>query len=180
MGYEIIGHYEAGPSGTTVIEFSNIPQDGTDLMLYISVRSDAGGTYQSASVTANTYGSGTYQRIALEGNGSSTSGQYITNDAEIYVGPLNAGGSSSGVFSSGKIYIADYTGVENKIFVTDMVSESAAQLAYQQFTAYTWSLADAITSLSVQVYGRTNTLVQYSSATLYKITKGSDGITTVS
>ena len=159
------------------IDFTVIPQEYTDLVLVYSVRSADGGNqndsgqiiFNSDSNTAN------YTTRQLRGTGST----FEAGDRTTTPGEINGSASTSGVFSSGKAYIKNYTSTASKLVSVEVVSENNAQSAFQHLSAMTYSTSFPITEISLKSEGALN-LAQYSSATLYGITAGSDGSTTVS
>lgn len=166
--------------GASLITFNNILPTFTDLLIVYSIRSSDAGVFQSGSIFANNYLDGTYKRMQLAGNGSTYGANSVAADAEVYIGPINCAGSTANVFSIGEIYIPNYAGSQQKSFNINATAGQNDSLGYSSATSYLWSQTTAITSLSLGVYGQTNNLVENSSATLYGITAGSDGTTTVS
>jgi hypothetical protein len=61
----------------------------------------------------------------------------------------------------------------------DAVNENNATSAQQEIRAWLWSETSAITSLTISAIGA-NQMVAGTTISLYKITKGSDGIVTTS
>jgi hypothetical protein len=159
-------------STQNAIEFTSIPQDATDLVLLCSLRttnSGATGVYISFNGSTSSF-SGRY----LDANGSSVS----TGTLARYAGNANDSSSTSNTFSNIMTYIPNYTGSTNKSFSTDSVTENNATTAFQDLTAGLWSNTAAITSLAIA--SSPGDLVAGSIISLYKITKGSDGIVTTS
>jgi hypothetical protein len=154
------------------IEFTSIPQDGTDLVLVCSTRTtNSGGTGMYISFNGST---ASFSSRFLEGNGSSTSSGTLAR----YAGNANDSGSTSNTFSNVITYIPNYTGSTNKSYSTDSVTENNATTAFQHIIAGLWSNTAAITSLAIA--SSPGDLVAGSTISLYKITKGSDGIVTTS
>ena len=158
-------------SSQASITFSNIPQDGTDLLLVYSLRGDNSANYQK--MTFNGSGANFTQR-ELQGDGSSA-GSGSRTDGWIRAS-VNPSTFSASTFSNAAIYIPNYTSSNNKSFSVDTVVENNATTGYQWIIAGLWSQTPAITSIAL---GADSNFVSGSSATLYKITKGSDGTTTV-
>jgi hypothetical protein len=154
------------------LEFTSIPQDGTDLLIKASLRHDGSNA------------TGIY--ISFNGN--------ILNFSAIYINALSPNtptsaplaryiGSSTddvtaNVFSSTEIYIPNYSGSGNKSYSTENVTENNAVGAYQNLVAGLWSNTSPITSFSLAT--TSNNWRAGSTISLYKITKGSDGIVTTS
>jgi hypothetical protein len=160
-------------SAASSIEFINIPQDGTDLVVLVSGRSDSSSASGGALLLVkpnNSSSNGTLRR--LQGDGSAASS---ASDAEIY-GRINPSDYTSNTFGSTTIYISNYAGATNKSFSLDAVNENNATTAVQNIIAGLWSSTSAITSL-VFTSGVGN-FVSGTTASLYKVTKGTDGIVT--
>jgi hypothetical protein len=150
------------------IEFTSIPQDGTDLYVLFSGRAD---TTESVTLSFNTGGTYAYQRLFGTGSitGSDTNGQFAASSSS----------QTSNTFGNGSIYIPNYTGSTAKSFSIDSVNENNATAAIQILLAGLWSETAAITTLKITAFS-TFTLLAGTTASLYKITKGSDGIVTTS
>jgi hypothetical protein len=155
------------------IEFTSIPQDGTDLVAIISGRASTGGvnTFGFLSLNGST---ANFSRRNLLGTGSATeSGS--GSDNVLFFG--QGDGTTANTFDNIQIYIPNYTGSTNKSISVDGVTENNATGAIQFIFAGLWSQTAAITSLAIT--NGTN-FVAGSTVSLYKITKGSDGIVTTS
>jgi hypothetical protein len=177
---QIIQHQELA-SAQASITFSSIPQDGTDLLVLASIRttrSDPGAWDDimfrfNGDSTANRY---TFRRLL--GNGSSASSSSGSLDRG-YFGVFSANSFTANTFGNGSLYIPNYSGSANKSSSGDTVAENNATLSPQILLANLYSNTAAITSIVFFSEGAHN-LMAGSSITLYKITKGSDGIVTVS
>ena len=175
MTYQLIESKTLGTAQSS-IEFTSIPQDGTDLVILASVRSTEASIGNALlEIRPNGSTSSASARL-LFGNGSSSSS--ITR-TKIDGGWITAVGSTSDTFSNNAIYLPNYTSSANKSFSTDGVQETNASLNYFGISASLWSNTAAITSLDFRD-STGNNLVAGSTISLYKITKGSDGIVTTS
>lgn len=166
---QLIQHQELASSQTSIV-FNSIPQTFTDLYLVFSMRTDAGST--NADIGLN----GSYSDFTVRSLFGSGSG--VTSETTVrIVGAI----TNQTPFTNGAVYIPNYTSSVAKSISIDTVSENNATTAYQTIWAGLWNPASntAITSLSLREDGGGN-ILQYSSATLYGITKGSDGIVSVS
>ena len=164
-----------GSGGAASIDFTSIPGTMTDLMLVMSLRtSDSGTSWTSANLTINGVTTNQTARFLYgAGSGSGASSTNTVIDAWV-----NSGNSTANTFNNASIYIPNYAGSTNKSFSVDLVTENNTTTALQIIEAGLWSSSAAITSLSYAP--ASGSLVQYSSATLYGITKGSSGGVTVS
>lgn len=158
-------------SSQASITFSNIPQDGTDLLVFVSARNDSGAGDQLLmsfnGVTTNR------SSRRLRGNGSDAAS---ATSSDIF-GYLVDANQTANTFSNASYYIPNYAGSTAKLVSVDVVTENNGTAAYQSIVAALWNSTDPITSISL--IPNAGNLVSGSSASLYKITKGSDGTTTV-
>jgi len=159
------------------ITFTSIPQDGTDLLLLISVRTARGLAADNIRVRFNGDNTdGNYSSKVLYGTGAGVS----SFNEQSYIGDINASVSAANTFSSISFYTSNYTASVIKSSSSDTVSESAVATAYQTLVARYWNNTAAITSLEVGYTADLSNLVAGTTMSLYKITKGSDGIVTTS
>jgi hypothetical protein len=158
-------------SAAATIQFLSIPADYTDLYILLSGRLTGGSTF-GVSVFFNASTTG-FSHRKLFGRGDSVSSN--TADQPII---LNGSAFTANTFGNVGIYIPNYRSSVAKSFSIDSVSENNATLAYQTIAAGLWTGTAAITS--VELTSADSTLTQHSSASLYGITAGSDGIVAVS
>jgi hypothetical protein len=164
-----------GSGGASSIEFTSIPQDGTDLVLIMSIRGASGGGNGLLYFNDST---SNYSSIRLLGTGSEVLSQ-TTTTAGRNAGLESSSTTTSNTFSNTQIYITNYAGSANKTFSVDSVTENNATAANQSIQVTTWANTSAITKI---VYSSQDaaSLAQHSTISLYKVTKGSDGTTVVS
>jgi hypothetical protein len=155
------------------IEFTSIPQDGTDLVVLISTRVETAFTDDSVSITLNSSTSNRSRRSLL-GRGS-TVASFTSSDG--IVGSTTGNTATSNTFGNAQIYLPNYTSSSAKSASTDSVSENNGTRAIQEINAFLWNDTAAITSLKIDA---PSNLMAGSTISLYKITKGSDGIVTTS
>jgi hypothetical protein len=158
------------------IEFTSIPQDGTDLLVLISGRCTRVALNGNMVLTFNNNTS-SYSYRVLNGTGSGPSGYSGTN--LMYVGEINGTTSTSNTFTNLSVYLPNYTAAVNKSASIDHVMENNATTGYQNIIAGLWSNTAAITSIKATDAEGTN-LDTGTTISLYSITKGSDGIVTTS
>lgn len=159
------------------ITFTSIPQDGTDLVLMGLVRTARALVNDFVDLRFNGDNTdGNYSARVLFGNGSSAS-SFTENS---YIGDVNGNTSTADTFTSINVYIPNYTGSTNKSGSVETVSEANATAAYQSIIARLWNNTAAITSMEIGFTAAGSNLVAGSTFSLYKITKGSDGIVTIS
>jgi len=175
MSMTLIGTVTLSSTNTT-ITFSSIPQTMTDLMLVRSMLSDSSaGPASSANITFNGSSAGYSERILynnISGGGASgiRSGTYFD-----WAGLTAASGSGStaNTFSSGTLYIPNYTSANAKIISSDAVQETnSSNGSYWNYysVAGLWSGTAAITSITLT--SSAGNFVTGSTVSLYGITKG--------
>lgn len=172
---KVINHIEVGSGGTTAIEFTVIPQTYTDLVIKLSARERDAGDYVRFYLDINGTNSSISARWLL-GTGSSAT-PVSSNGTNLAGHGINRYSSTANVFGNVAIYIPNYTVSTYKPISVDGVEENNSSSAYASISASLWSNNAAITSIGIVSPGN---IAQYSSATLYGITAGSDGTTTVS
>ncbi len=180
MSMTLIEHIEVGSGGAASISFvsvGDIPSDYTDLLVVLSGRSTAGANVDGIRIALNGSTSNLTHR-RLIGGGSGSGGSASGTNGEI--GLISAANNTANTFGNCQIYIPNYRSTSAKSISADSVSENNSTEAYQGIYAMLWNPASnvPITSITLDMLG--GNLVQYSSATLYGITAGSDGTTTVS
>ena len=162
-----------GAGGAASITFSAIAADWTDLYLTYSLR-DSGGTTSYATLGFN----GSTANFTIRGlGGNGTSAVSFTSPSN-FLGEVAGNGSTANTFASASLYIANYASSSPKSFSVDSVTENNATLAQSALVSGLWNQTSAVTSISL--YPFSSPFLQYSSASLYGILKGSDGIVTVS
>ena len=161
------------------IEFTSIPQDGTDLILLLSGRCVAASTLASGALFINGIAADTSWR-RLSGNGSTTSSGSASGANDFLIGDIPAANATSNTFSNNIVYIPNYTGSQQKSLSSDSVAENNATTGDTNFIAGLCTKTAAVTSLTVRIYGGGSNLAAGTTVSLYKVTKGSDGIVTVS
>jgi hypothetical protein len=174
MTMQLIQHQELG-SAQASITFSSIPQTYTDLVLMVSGRFTT-GTGGDLKIEFNGSTTG-YTHRQLFGNGSSASS---SSGSGGYAGRVNPSNSTANTFGNVQVYIPNFTSGNAKSWSVDTVDENNSAFASQNIIAGLWTGTAAITSLVISDFGGSLSLAQFTSATLYGILKGSDGVTTVS
>lgn len=170
-----------GSGGAASITFSAIPQEGyTDLVVVVSSKLSFAALTASMGMFVNSAAADTSYRW-LRGNGSVAASGSDSGRQDFYIGETAANSSTASTFSSFQIYIPNYLGSQQKSFSSEGVHETNGSTAYQYISAGLCSKTAAITSLTVRGFeGGSGNLVEHSSASLYGILAGSDGIVAVS
>jgi len=169
---KLIQHITVGSGGAASITFSSIPGTFTDLRIVFSGRNADAVNVYALRVRFNSNASGYTQRL-LYANSGTVESITRSDDFALYVQGANA---TANTFSNSEIYIPNYSSSANKSFSVDYVNENNSATNLNGITAGLWSNTAAITS--VALITEAGNLVQHSSATLYGILRGSDGITT--
>ncbi len=174
MTMTLVSTVQVGAGGAASIEFTGIPQTGTDLLVVLSSRENvASGTTRNINMRFNGNTSDVYSSRYLYGDGSSASSS--TNSGfGFFVWSFATEGTNatSSTFSNNSFYIPNYAGATNKSVSLDSVNENNATQALQSIQAGLFASTSAISS--ILIYCGT-TWLQYSSASLYLVTKGSGG-----
>jgi hypothetical protein len=158
------------------IEFTSIPQDGTDLYILVSTRA-SGPDY---GIIVNINGTTTnYSFRVLEGGGSSASSFANPSGPSRFIASHSRSDNTANTFGNAAVYIPNYSGNTAKSISTDTVTENNGTAAFQSLIAALWNDTSAITSLTF-IPTVTYNFEAGSTISLYKITKGSDGIVTTS
>ncbi len=181
MTMTIIAHTELS-SEQSSISFTNIDQTGTDLYLFYSVRT-TGTAIDPSAFYFNTDTGANYSMRMLYGGGSSTgsasNSSYLSQYNAWAIFWMQASNTTSSTFNNVSVYLPNYSlSNQYKSLLVDAVTENNATAANQQIGTGIWNSNNAINAITLTAYN--SNFVVGSSATLYKITKGTDSITTVS
>lgn len=173
----LVSTVTVGAGGAASIEFTGIPATGTDLVLMLSMRSTASTTNDTMRIRFNNDSGGNYTQKWLRGDGASV---FSSGDAGFtsFRTPNAIVGNSAtaSTFSNVSIYVPNYAGSTAKSVSADVVTENNATTASEVLNASVWTGTAAISSIQISLDFATN-LAQYSTASLYTITKGSGGAT---
>jgi hypothetical protein len=174
MTIQVIQRFEL-TSSQALIEFTSIPQTFTDLVLLFSGRSARVASFEEYRIYFNGANSNLSTRY-LEGDGSSSASSTTANG---FIGIGNSSNSTASTFGNTSIYIPNYTSSNAKSFSVDNVSEANGTTSYQDIVAGLWNQTAAINAITL-TNGTGSNWLAGTSATLYGVLKGSDGIVTVS
>jgi hypothetical protein len=164
--YSKIATYTVGSGGVASIDFTNIPQTYTDLVLKCSLRTVNNLSARGTNINLSINGVTTNRTFrSLEGNGASA---FSSNGTGAYVGTFGGGTSvTADTFSNTEIYLPNYASSNNKSLSTDSVMENNGTTGSADLVAVLWSQTSAITSLSIS--SGSGNLAQHSTAHLYGI-----------
>ena len=162
-----------GSGGAISVGFNNIPQTFTDLKVVVSARSTQAGTNKFITYYFNATQGTSYSSRRLTGDGSSAASSAQANDSSIYINSsLPAASITANTFGNLEIYIPNYTSSNFKQVIIDAVLENNATTGYQQMMAGLFRSTSPITSMVLEVGDYGNNYAQYSTFSLYGITKG--------
>ena len=169
----LVSTVTVGAGGAASIDFTGIPQTGTDLYLVFSGRTTTGTTTYADSLYIRLNGVATnmnFVRVRGLGSGApisdSGTGNSLLSDGTT---------ATASTFSNANIYLTNYTTSVKKTFSGDMVTENNATEGVQIILAGdSNTVTAAITQLSIT----NGTFEQYTTASLYIIDKtGATGAT---
>jgi hypothetical protein len=160
------------------IEFTAIPQDGTDLLILGNARTTSTGNGNNNLRFNGDSGSNySYRMLYTENNGTPASAAASNTNMQWFYS--NSANSTSNTFSNFQLYIPNYTSSTGKSVSMDHTTEHNGTSPFiQGLTAGLWTGTAAISSLLISQ--NEGNFVIGTTISLYKITKGSDGIVTVS
>ena len=161
--FKALATVTVGAGGAANIEFTNIPETYTDLIVKLSGRSTRSETTEFLSINLNSSASN-FTNLYLEGTGTTV----YSGSSAGYIGSIPAATATASTFGSLEIYLPNYAGSNNKSMSSDSVSENNLNLAYSDLIAGLWSQTAAITSVKLVTNNASN-FVQYSTAVLYGI-----------
>jgi len=181
MKKTLIERVDVGAGGAASITFSSIPQTYDGLYLLVSARiSRAGSTSTILALRFNGDTGTNYAWRLLNGDGASAASYSSSSTSLASAGYASGPSATASTFSNHGILIPNYTSSSAKSISTDSVTENNATTVTLNLSASSWSGTAAISSLTLAELSGPSDFVQYSSASLYGITAGSDGTTTVS
>ena len=172
MKKKLIERVTVGSGGAASITFSDIPAGYSDLLVKVSARSTRADTQDWYVIKFNTSSASFSGRNLYSVVGS---GVFSNTNLQIFIPSAN---STSSTFGNGAIYLPNYASSANKSFSVDSVTENNATSAIPYLLAGLWSNTSAINEIELDCIN--GNFVEFSSASLYGIVRGSDGTTTVS
>lgn len=161
-----------GAGGAAAINFTSIPQNGSDLVIELSARqTESVQVFQTISFNGST---SAYVARSLRGwSGGVSTGAVGANWLDY---TLSYATSTANAFSSTGIYISGYALASPKaVSVNSGTENNSTSGAASSIVAMEWADNAAITSISLAVSGGTNKYAEGSTASLYMFTKGSGG-----
>jgi hypothetical protein len=150
--YKLISSYTAGVGGTASISFTSIPSTYTDLVVYLSVKTDYSTSARDyAPARFNSVSSG-YSRFWMFGHDSNSALQVSSASSQSYLGnsPVVGDSSVDNIFSSSELYIPDYLGSQSKVVHSYSMSPSNSTGTWMASASYMMSnLTGSINSFTI-------------------------------
>jgi len=165
LTYVAIATVTVGSGGSALIEFTNIPQNYTDLVVKVSCRGDSTATTFTAIRLLPNGSSSNGNTRWIRGNGAAASSD--VDATGIYSGESTTNGATASTFANIEWYIPNYAGSTNKSFSIDSAHETNETTAYLHLVAGLWSQTTAISSITLDL--AVGSFIQHSTATLYGI-----------
>jgi len=155
--------------GETSFAFNSIPSTYTDLMIKVSARLNSSTGTSGMSMRFNGTTAGYYNGI-IDGDGATLTGQEDINIGQAYVGRVPSAGATASSFSNFEIYIPNYASNNYKTYSSDSIGPTNAS-TNQNALSSGGTLLSTTPITSISLYNNTYAYAQYSSATLYGISK---------
>ena len=155
------------------ITFNNIPQTFTDLKLVVSSRHNNAGPIDGSIIRLNGDSGTNYSDTILYGTGTSVQTARYTGQTFAFYIADDGNTATTNTFSNWELYIPNYRSAYWKQMMGDGLSENnttTGDYIRQSFQSSVWRSTAAITSITVGGYA--GNPQQYSSFSLYGITKG--------
>lgn len=176
MAVTLVAHTEVGSGGVSNIDFTSIPGTYDDLLLVVSAQGqDIASPATSMLVQFNSDTSTNYSETGLRGIQSSASSYRTLNNSYLVFTQVEAFVSGTNYpFGSAQMYLPNYSGTTDykQVFVDDTGGiMGGAGDNYLSLRAGLWRSTSAISSIRVGRLGFSYKFAQYSTATLYGITK---------
>jgi hypothetical protein len=160
-----------GSGGVASITFNSIPQTFTDLCIKHSTRSSAASTDVDIFLQLNGDNASNYSTTRLYSQGSSVGTDRQSPTNVIRVAGTEGTSATSNTFASGEFYISNYASSNYKSIIIDDVEESNTTTGFYMFLiSGLWRSTSGVTS--IYLVPGSGSFVQYSTFTLYGITKG--------
>ena len=139
-------------------------------MMVMSIRTNRASVADYAAVSFNSSTSSFSLRLLIGDGSTTSSNSYTTSPDSRIVGQAVGDSSTASVFSNGSLYIPNYASSNYKSYSFDATRENNTSGNEMSLGAGLWSDTAAITSIAITSWGSA-TLLQYSSASLYGISK---------
>jgi len=160
-----------GSGGAASMDFTSIPSTYTDLLIYHSCRVNDAANAADMNIQFNADTGANYSFRRLTGDGSAAASGSGSSNALFYLAGLGTGTSATAnTFGNTMVYIPNYTSSNQKSGSYDGVSENNGTAGFDHLGAVIYTGTSAISSIKLRAYSGNN-ILQYSTATLYGISK---------
>jgi hypothetical protein len=168
---------EVPSGGVSSIFFDAIPNTYDDLLLVFSCRASLGTNFffddLGLQINGDT-GSNYFNTLVRAREGSIQAGSGSGTSVTLYGSPVVS--STANTFGNGQLYIPDYKNSKVKTMIADGASENNSSNGIQAgIIASTWSNTSIVRSLRILSLNNWG-FAQHSSASLYGIRRGKDGV----
>lgn len=159
-----------GSGGATSITFNNIPQTYTDLVLYISAKSNSTGFIQDWDATTFNGDTATnYSTTQCYGNNNNTWGGGGSNSTAAQIATFSTNFTNANFFSNCYVYIPNYRSSLFKQTLSRAVAEADEARFTAQMLVNQWRSTSAISSINIKTVYLSTGFVQNSTFSLYGI-----------
>lgn len=166
MSISLVQTVTVGAGGASSVQFTGIPQTGTDLLVLFNHRGSAAGSFW-VTLETNSVAATTYRNVNVSGTTAASQGSN-----GIGVTWVESDYTTANVFHSMQLLIPNYTLSGTKSFSVESAVEANDTRQFGNFLAFTTGLtgsSGAVTSL--RLVAQSNNFVQNTIASLYTITK---------
>lgn len=162
MAFELVETIELSANSSS-LDFQNIPQDGSDLLVLISFRHADNSQISRFTLNSDTGANYVYRELYASGTGIAFSASTLTYGRIWAVRNVE----TSNTFNNAQLYISNYTSSTDKQIRIDNATENNNDYGINQINITTFSTTSPITSIQFSNFGE---FKPYSTASLYKIT----------
>jgi hypothetical protein len=158
-----------GAGGVANIEFTSIPQTYTDLRIVYSARSTSGSGYSvNLYLTFNNSTSRYYENLLYSSAGIMGGTNKSNTDPYLNWATL-AQGAETNVWTSGQVYITNYTSSNSKSLSSDFVSEGNNTSPWQMLNAGAWNPTSNVAITSIKATSSAGNIAEGSTFYLYGV-----------
>lgn len=164
------------------VEFANIPQTYNDLFLVMSLKFGLSTSFQFDDIAIQLNGStgNVYSTQALRNREGAISAFRNSSTANFALVFGSTALGASNIFGAANLYIEDYKSSATKLMLANGVTETTnGQIIQSGISGGEYSPSSPISSIKIYSLNGTSAQAE-STATLYGISAGNDGITVVS
>jgi hypothetical protein len=165
--YSKLAEINVGSGGAVTIDFTNIPQNYTDLVVKASLRDSTSDTDANFWIRFNDNLVGYSRQYLYAGGSGSALALSGTNEDRLYAAYSNSANSTGSTFGNTEFYIPNYTANASKSVSLESVAEGNIVGMRMAMVAGLWASPTAISKVSI--FPWVSPFVQHSTATLYGV-----------